>query len=95
MTRRQQVLAELEQTWWNQWINQVLPHLVTWRLIRMRMIEFGLLKLDLGNGILARPAYHMWPSRWRRLFLGFNVEEQMDEAEVGGGDENSGLEVNR
>ena len=66
----------------------------------MCMIEFGLLKLDLGKEILGSLPYVAKPLE--EVILGIQriavicpVEEQIDEAEVGGGDENSGLEVNR
>ena len=31
ITKRQEVLKELEETWWNQWIVQALPHLVPYK----------------------------------------------------------------
>ena len=31
ITRRQEVLRELEQTWWDMWVRQVFPHLVPYR----------------------------------------------------------------
>ena len=31
LTRRQQVMRELEETWWNMWVRQALPHLVPYR----------------------------------------------------------------
>ena len=31
LTRRQQVMRELEETWWNMWVRQTLPHLVPYR----------------------------------------------------------------
>ena len=31
LTRRQEVMSEVETTWWNQWVRQALPHLVPFR----------------------------------------------------------------
>ena len=31
LTRRQEVIAEIETLWWDQWITQVMPHLVPFR----------------------------------------------------------------
>ena len=31
LTKRQEVLREVEETWWQQWFTQVLPHLVPYR----------------------------------------------------------------
>ena len=58
LTRRQEVLQELEQTWWSQWIVQVLPHLVPYKKWRTehRSVKKGdivlvLYEKKIGKGI--------------------------------------------
>ena len=63
LTKRQQLLQELEHTWWNQWIKQVLPHLVPFKKWRTehRSLQVGDVvlvhyerKIDKGTYRLAR-----------------------------------------
>ena len=57
ITRRQEVLHEIEELWWNQWVVQALPHLVPYRRwknehrsLRVNDIVLVLYAKKLGKG---------------------------------------------
>ena len=43
LTKRQQVMHELETTWWNMWVRQALPHLVPFKRwkVEYRSVRVG------------------------------------------------------
>ena len=60
-TRRQQIMKELEKTWWDQWVVQVLPLLVTfkkWR-IEHRSLRKGDIVLVLYDRKVAKGDYRL------------------------------------
>ena len=61
LTKRQQVLQELEQCWWNQWITQVLPHLVPFKRWRVenRSLRVGDVVLVLYEKKIGKGTYRL------------------------------------
>ena len=58
LTKRQQVMHELETTWWNMWVRQALPHLVPFkrwkvehRSVRVGDIVMVLTEKKIGKGV--------------------------------------------
>ena len=58
LTKRQEVMKEIEDTWWNQWITQALPHLVPFkrwkhehRSLRPDDIVLVLYEKKVGKGV--------------------------------------------
>ena len=61
LTRRQQVLKEIEDTWWRQWIVQALPHLVPFKKWRQehRSVRKGDIVLVLYDKSIGKGDYRL------------------------------------
>ena len=61
LNRRQQVLKELEDTWWSQWIAQALPHLVPYKKWRSeeRNVRIGDIVLVLYDRKIKKGDYRL------------------------------------
>ena len=61
VTRRQQVMKEIEDTWWRQWIVQALPHLVPFKKWRQefRSVKKGDIVLVLYDRSIGKGDYRL------------------------------------
>ena len=61
LTRRQEVIRELEQTWWDMWIVQALPHLVPYKKWRQehRSMQVGDVVLVLYEKKVGKGTYRL------------------------------------
>ena len=61
MPKRQQVMKELEKTWWDMWIVQVLPHLVPYKKWRVetRSVKVGDIVLVLFDRKIGKGDYRL------------------------------------
>ena len=61
ITKRQEVLRELEETWWNQWIVQALPHLVPFKRwkVEHRSLQVGDIVLVLYDKKIGKADYRL------------------------------------
>ena len=61
ITKRQEVLRELEETWWNQWVVQAFPHLVPYKRwkVEHRSLRIGDIVMVLYDKKIGKGDYRL------------------------------------